>query len=139
MLYYADAAHSTHNTRCPPCLVPSGTRTAPAHRQWPRAGKSERGRQCLPAHAGSATLLASPNLIYIFKEAMANVLKHSGATEVLLKLVQEEQQVTFALQDNGRWVAPAEARPTMACRTCGTAVKNTTSAWRSYPRPAVPV
>jgi signal transduction histidine kinase len=50
--------------------------------------------------------LASLNMIYIFKEAMGNVIKHAEATEVKLELVQTPQQVTFALQDNGRWVEP---------------------------------
>jgi signal transduction histidine kinase len=51
--------------------------------------------------------LASLNLIYIFKEAMGNVIKHAGATEVTLELVQAAQQVTYALQDNGNWAEPA--------------------------------
>jgi signal transduction histidine kinase len=51
--------------------------------------------------------LASLNLIYIFKEAMGNVIKHAGATEVTLELRQVGQQVTYGLQDNGCWAEPS--------------------------------
>lgn len=47
--------------------------------------------------------LAGLNLIYIFKEAMSNVIKHSGADEVSIELIWETSQVTYALQDNGNW------------------------------------
>jgi signal transduction histidine kinase len=60
-----------------------------------------------PAARGQLPPLASLNLLYIFKEAMGNVIKHAEATEVKLELVQTTQQVTFALQDNGSWVEPA--------------------------------
>lgn len=56
---------------------------------------------------GQLPPLASLNLIYIFKEAMGNVIKHAGATEVTIELVQAAQAVTYALQDNGRWTEPA--------------------------------
>ena len=60
-----------------------------------------------PAVPGQLPPLASLNLIYIFKEAMGNVIKHAGATEVTLELAQTAHEVTYALQDNGRWVEPA--------------------------------
>lgn len=61
-----------------------------------------------PALAVSGQLppLSSLNLIYIFKEAMGNVIKHAGATEVTLKLVQEVHEVKYILHDNGRWTEP---------------------------------
>jgi signal transduction histidine kinase len=63
-----------------------------------------RGTQATP---GQLPPLASLNLIYIFKEAMGNVIKHAGATDVTLELVQSAHHVIFALQDNGRWAVPA--------------------------------
>lgn len=51
--------------------------------------------------------LASLNLVYLFKEAMTNVVKHAGATEVTLTLTPATDHVTYALQDNGRWQEPA--------------------------------
>jgi signal transduction histidine kinase len=46
---------------------------------------------------------AGLNLIYIFKEAMSNVIKHSGADEVGIELNQNDRTVTYSLQDNGTW------------------------------------
>ncbi|WCT13303.1 histidine kinase [Mucilaginibacter jinjuensis] len=46
---------------------------------------------------------AALNLIFIFKEAMTNVVKHSGADEVEFKMHCEDQVVSFALMDNGNW------------------------------------
>lgn len=46
---------------------------------------------------------AGLNLIYIFKEAMSNVIKHSGADEVSIELYWQADKVTYSLQDNGTW------------------------------------
>ncbi|MGY3215277.1 hypothetical protein [Mucilaginibacter sp. HD30] len=46
---------------------------------------------------------AALNLIFIFKEAMTNVIEHSGATEVHLSLSCLQQSVCFTLHDNGAW------------------------------------
>jgi len=46
---------------------------------------------------------AGLNLIYIFKEAMSNVIKHSGADEVSMELYWQADNVTYSLQDNGTW------------------------------------
>ncbi|RYE25662.1 MAG: tetratricopeptide repeat-containing sensor histidine kinase [Sphingobacteriales bacterium] len=46
---------------------------------------------------------AGLNIIYIFKEAMSNVVKHSGADQVNIELRWEANRVTYALQDNGIW------------------------------------
>lgn len=43
------------------------------------------------------------NLIYIFKEAMNNVVKHSGANEVTFEMRSEQSTIIFALQDDGQW------------------------------------
>lgn len=59
-----------------------------------------------PAVQGQLPPLVALNLIYIFKEAMGNVIKHAGATEVTLELVSSAEEVTYALQDNGRWAEP---------------------------------
>lgn len=46
---------------------------------------------------------AALNLIYIFKEAMSNVVKHSGAEEVIMQMAYGERDVTYLLSDNGTW------------------------------------
>ncbi len=46
---------------------------------------------------------AGLNLIYIFKEAMSNVIRHSGADEVCMELDWGSFQVVYSLQDNGTW------------------------------------
>lgn len=48
---------------------------------------------------------AALNLIYIFKEAMSNVVKHSGADEVTLSMKYNTHKVTYTLTDNGQWKA----------------------------------
>lgn len=49
---------------------------------------------------------AALNLLYIFKEAMTNVVKHSGATEVELKMICPPDFILYALTDNGGWKEP---------------------------------
>jgi len=51
---------------------------------------------------------ASLNLIYIFKEAMGNVIKHAAATDVVLRLLQVQHEAVYSIQDNGRWAEPDE-------------------------------
>ena len=46
---------------------------------------------------------AALNLIYIFKEAMSNSVKHSGADEVMMKMIHGADWVTYELADNGQW------------------------------------
>ncbi len=46
---------------------------------------------------------AALNLIFIFKEAMTNIIEHSGATEVRLGLNCQLKTVRFNLRDNGTW------------------------------------
>lgn len=48
---------------------------------------------------------ASRQLIFIFKEAMTNVIKHSGANEVILEMNLQLNNVLFSLHDNGKWKA----------------------------------
>lgn len=47
------------------------------------------------------TLQQRVELIKILKEAIANILKHSKATEVRAYLWQEENQLVFQVSDNG--------------------------------------
>lgn len=47
--------------------------------------------------------LAGLNLIYIFKEGMSNVVKHSGADEVSMEMHWEDARVVYSLHDNGIW------------------------------------
>lgn len=46
---------------------------------------------------------AALNLIYIFKEAMNNVIKHSGADEVIMTMSYCADIVIYTLSDNGTW------------------------------------
>lgn len=46
---------------------------------------------------------AALNLVFIFKEAMTNVVKHANAGEVTMEMSYRDNKVVFALQDNGRW------------------------------------
>jgi signal transduction histidine kinase len=46
---------------------------------------------------------AALNLIYIFKEAMTNVVRHAAATEVKLAMQPGKKSVTYLLEDNGSW------------------------------------
>jgi len=48
---------------------------------------------------------ASRNIILIFKEAMTNAAKHSGATKVTLKTILFNDYLRIVLQDNGTWKA----------------------------------
>ncbi len=52
---------------------------------------------------GQLNPLAALNLIYIFKEAMSNVIKHSGADDVTMQMIYGEHDVTYMLTDNGSW------------------------------------
>src|SRR6185437_5046863 len=47
------------------------------------------------------------NIFLAFKEALHNLVKHSGTTEVSVSLTTEEETVTLILSDNGRGFDPA--------------------------------
>lgn len=47
--------------------------------------------------------LAALNILFIFKEAMTNIVKHSGATEVELTMTCLAGGIHYALLDNGAW------------------------------------
>ncbi|RYZ48596.1 MAG: hypothetical protein EOP49_18320, partial [Sphingobacteriales bacterium] len=53
--------------------------------------------------------MSALNVIFIFKEAMTNVIKHSGATEVELTMVCTPGQITYTLTDNGSWKEPVSS------------------------------
>ncbi len=44
------------------------------------------------------------NVFLIFKEALNNIMKHSGATKVLLSLKVEEDLLKIVIQDNGKGI-----------------------------------
>jgi signal transduction histidine kinase len=46
---------------------------------------------------------AALNIIFIFKEAMTNIVKHAGANEVTLKMWLMPGKVVYWLADNGLW------------------------------------
>ena len=49
------------------------------------------------------------NLFLAVKEALNNAAKHSGASEVFLRLYRHDQQLTVVVEDNGRGFDPAQA------------------------------
>lgn len=49
---------------------------------------------------------AAINLVFIFKEAMNNIVKHAGAREVVLKMSAASQLLIFTLADDGTWKEP---------------------------------
>ncbi len=51
------------------------------------------------------------HLFRIAQEALTNVARHSGATEVRVDLKAAPPWVTLTIRDNGRGLAPAAARP----------------------------
>jgi signal transduction histidine kinase/ligand-binding sensor domain-containing protein len=51
------------------------------------------------------------NLFLAFKEALNNVVKHSGATEVCVSLVPDRAGFILAIRDNGKGFAAAEYNP----------------------------
>ncbi|WP_162499808.1 sensor histidine kinase [Mucilaginibacter terrigena] len=54
---------------------------------------------------------AALNIIYIFKEAMTNVVKHAAAQEVVFNMYGEEKQITYQLRDNGHWKVADTSQP----------------------------
>jgi len=48
----------------------------------------------------------SRHLIFMFKEAMTNTVRHSGCDEVQLVLEVAEDRVSMSLTDNGKWKDP---------------------------------
>ena len=51
------------------------------------------------------------NFFLAFKEAIANIAKHSGATELRLAIHIAEGKFLFQLEDNGRGFAPGSEQP----------------------------
>jgi len=45
-------------------------------------------------------------LFRIYQELMTNIIRHSGATEVGIRLTLDEAQVELEVQDNGRGFTP---------------------------------
>jgi signal transduction histidine kinase len=48
------------------------------------------------------------HLLLAFKEVLQNIVKHSGATEIWLRVVIEQDVLTLGVTDNGRGFVPAE-------------------------------
>jgi signal transduction histidine kinase len=69
---------------------------------------SSTGEECLRVQFEP---MAALNVIFIFKEAMTNVVKHSGASEVELTMSCTTAEITYTLSDNGSWKAPDGGEP----------------------------
>ena len=54
---------------------------------------------------------AALNLIFIFKEAMTNVVKHANAKEVTIEMQYRHKKIVYALQDNGVWKHKDDTHP----------------------------
>ena len=54
------------------------------------------------------------NVFLAFKEALHNAVKHSGATEVLIRLSVREKSFELAVEDNGRGFAVGEKMKTVS-------------------------
>jgi signal transduction histidine kinase len=83
-----------------------------------------RCRLDLPVQLPSWPLTAEVrhNLFLAFKEALNNVLKHAGASEVLIALTTDERTFTFAVRDNGKGFAPGN--PPQRARPGGNGLAN---------------
>jgi signal transduction histidine kinase/ligand-binding sensor domain-containing protein len=69
--------------------------------------------QELPPHLPNLPLRADVrhNVFLAIKEAFNNVLKHSGAREVWLRLALNDWHVTVEIEDNGRGFTPEKVAP----------------------------
>jgi len=59
----------------------------------------------------TADLPLRRSLLMAIKETLNNIVKHSGATEVRLKIEQQRQHLIVVVQDNGKGFDPAAAKP----------------------------
>jgi PAS domain S-box-containing protein len=48
------------------------------------------------------------NIISIIKEASSNILKHSGANEVIFSIYEENQFIVFCIKDNGKGIGDCD-------------------------------
>ena len=65
----------------------------------------------LPAAAQNPLLplFASRHIVFIFKEAMTNAARHSGATHITFGMEISDSALSLWLQDNGAWKERADA------------------------------
>lgn len=47
------------------------------------------------------------NIFRIFQEALTNIVRHSEATKVELKLIKENERLNILIRDNGKGISPA--------------------------------
>lgn len=57
------------------------------------------------------TPFVARHIIYIFKEAMTNSAKHSGASEVTFEMSILDERIRISLEDNGQWKEPDTTVP----------------------------
>ena len=50
----------------------------------------------------------STALFRIFQEALTNIAKHAGATQVTVRLQRQDEGITLSIADNGRGILPSE-------------------------------
>ncbi|MHC8522121.1 sensor histidine kinase [Rossellomorea sp. H39__3] len=68
--------------------------------QQPTSGSSLNTRQPLP----NISLFLENILSMCLKEAVTNIVKHSGATECTLRVVESHDSLRFVLSDNGKGI-----------------------------------
>jgi signal transduction histidine kinase len=61
------------------------------------------------SYIGQLDPFAALNLIFIFKEAMTNVVRHAGADEVLIYMESEAGYLVYGITDNGNWKSYEES------------------------------
>jgi len=59
----------------------------------------------------TADLPLRRSLLMAIKETLNNTVKHSGATELRLKIERQRQHLMVVVQDNGRGFDPAAIKP----------------------------
>jgi signal transduction histidine kinase len=47
------------------------------------------------------------SILYIAREAMSNVIRHAGASKVMIHLARMEEKLMLTIRDNGRGFNPA--------------------------------
>ena len=63
----------------------------------------------MPEAVQTVLFLPSTRVLEIFKEALNNIVRHSGCTEVSIDFRVESSQLVLRLQDNGRGFDAAES------------------------------
>jgi len=98
-----------------------------------------RCRLDLPDHPPDQPVPADArhNLFLVVKEALNNVVRHSGATEVRLQIIAGEKSATVIIEDNGKGFAETTTLSEAdGCGTCASALRKSAAHLASMAAPA---